>query len=547
MPEMLKQKNATLSLYRPAPSLLLSVCALLMLLASADLSAQRGANDHRGREFRLAFLHTDGDDPAPAYYIVVSSEVPGTRGSLIYEADGFVTPITLTNPNEPFRIELDTNRLILPNPLRNAVSRRSIRLVFDNEVTIYAINTLRWSSDGMLALPIDALGLDYTVMSYPNTAEPGPSGQIFESSDFPSQFAVIATTDNTQLTIRPTTSVNARGNTQVYTETLDAGEVYFGQAVSGVRFGNPVKQAGADLTGTRIESSAPVVVLGSHQRANIPWNDAVGRDHLVEQMPPTDHWGTRAMVTPHAQILKTIPDQNFVRVVAAEPGTILRIDSGAGIALPPGLPFEIPLDRAKLLTATGPIAVAQYNHSTVDVEFISMENDTVGDPFMTLVPSREQFDTNYTFESWDTQDFLFHFANVVIPTEKIATLRLDGNALGQPFVAIPKTSYSYAQIRLSNGGHNIRADVPFGLHVYGYGPYNSYGMPGGWVFDSIYDDHTEPEVFWRDTCGGVVGGVYDTTALDFGVDTLRLEPGSSNVRLRLDRYNRGDDAVSFFP
>ena len=86
---------------------------------------------------------------------------------------------------------------------------QSLTVRFNDEVTLYGINTLRWSSDAFLGIPLDAIGRDYTIMSYPSTSEPGPAGQIFETSDFPSQFAVVATQDGTQITVEPTVSVNA--------------------------------------------------------------------------------------------------------------------------------------------------------------------------------------------------------------------------------------------------------------------------------------------------------------------------------------------------
>ncbi|MCB0712903.1 MAG: IgGFc-binding protein [Ignavibacteriae bacterium] len=520
---------------------LLLLFSLSTLLVESGQAQTRNRSDHRGKEFRLAFLHTNGDGTFPTYYIVVSSEIP-TRGTITYEATGETYNIAIPFANNPERIKLDTFKLLLPDPAGGTeISHQTLTVRFQDEVTLYAINTLRWSSDSYLPLPIDALGLEHTIMAYPSTAEPGPTGQIFETSDFPSQFAVIATENNTSVTIQPTVSVNGRGNTNQYVVKLNAGEVYFGQA----RDRGRSQRAGRDLTGSVVIADKPVVVYGSHQRSNIPWNEAVGRDHLVEQMPSVDRWGYHAMVTPHFQLEKTVDDANFIRVIASQPGTLLTIDSGASQGIPVGRPIEIPLQRAMLLTANKPISVAQFQHSTVDVEFISLPNDTVGDPFMMLVPPREQFDSNYSFESWDTKDFLYHFINVVIPTERISSLRLDGRPVAAQFIPIPKTSYSYAQIPMTAGGHNISARVPFGLYIYGYGPYNSYGAPGGMVFDSLFTDHEPPDIRWRDTCNGVVGAAFDTTAFDFGMEDLRLLSGSRNVRLENQQFVPGVDSIQF--
>ena len=517
-----------------------------MVLPTSGSGQTRNRADHRGMEFRVAFLHTNGaETESPAYYLVVSCEKP-TTARITYEATGLTQSIPVPVANTPVRIKLDTTLLLLPNPadplFGTEISRQTLTVRFDDESTLYAINTLRWSSDSYLSLPTDAVGTEYTIMSYPNTAEPNTFGQILESSDFPSQFAVIGTQDGTRITIQPTVSINGGGSTRPFDIMLNAGEIYFAQARGK---GIAGRRAGDDLTGSRIISDKPIIVYGSHQRANIPWNDAVGRDHLVEQMPPTDKWGYHAMVTPHFQLKKTVEDANFIRVLAAEPGTVLMIDSGTAQSLPVGRAVEIPLKRAMLLTSNKKICVAQFQHSTVDVDFISVENDTIGDPFMMLVPPREQFDSNYTFESWSTKDFFYHFINVVIPTERISSLKLDGVPVSANFLPIPKTSYSYAQIPVRAGGHNISARVPFGLYIYGYGPYNSYGTPGGMVFDSLFSDHQPPDITRRDTCNGLVGEAFDTSAYDFGMESLRLLGGSQNVKLITQEFSPGDDSIRF--
>lgn len=525
---------------------IVSFLSLLLVLFVGIVEVSNGQTrnriDHRGKEFRIAFLHTNGDGDFPTYYLVVSSEKV-TSGTIRYESSGRTENISIFAPNTPIRIQLDTFDLLLPDPtMDREISSNTLTVRFNDEVTLYGINTLRWSSDAFLGLPVEAVGQNYTIMSYPNTVEPSPAGQVLDVSDFPSQFAVIGTENNTRITVRPTVPINGRGNTVPFTVTINAGQVFFAQARDSRDF-DPA--AGRDITGTILESDKPIVVLGSHQRTNIPWNKAVGRDHLVEQLPSTDNWQTRAIVTPHFQLPKTVPDANFIRVIALLDGTVLTIDSTSSRALPRGRAVEIPLDRAMLLTANKPIQVAQFQHSTVDVEFISMPNDTVGDPFMMLVPSREQFDSSYTFESWSTKDFLYHYINVVIPTERISSLRLDGRPVNANFTRVEKTSYSYAQIPVPAGGHHITARVPFGLYIYGYGPYNSYGAPGGMIFDSLFKDHKEPDISWRDTCGGVVGDAFDTAATDFGMEDLRLLTGSRNLELQTDPYRPGDDSIHF--
>jgi hypothetical protein len=495
----------------------------------------RNRVDHRGKEFWAAFLQTNGAADFPNLSLSISCEKP-TKGWIVYLNTGDSVQINLSIPNRSYRITLDTFKLLLPNPHTTEITNRSVHLRFEDEVTVYGINTQRWSSDAFLALPNDALGTDYMILSYPNTQAPDTQIGFPGQSDFPSQFALIATEDKTTVTIIPTARVNNRRNTSQFTVTLNKGEIFFGQAN-----GN----TGTDLSGTRVKSDRPVVVYGSHQRANIPYTEAIGRDHLVEQLPPINKWGQRMMLTPHFQLLKTVPDANIVRVIAANEGTVVSVDSAAVQTLNAGQVLELPLDRAKLLTATGPIMVAQYQHSTVDTKFITFPADTIGDPFMMLVPPQEHFDSAYAFESFGSKDFTNHFINVVIPTERIASLVLDGSPVTTPFSRIEKTSYSYTQIPLDSGSHRITARVPFGLYIYGFGPYNSYGYPGGMVFDTLFKDQKPPQIAVYDTCGGIAGKGYDDSTHDFGMEDVRLLSGSRNVNLVRSQFKVGTDSIHF--
>lgn len=511
--------------------LLFTVCAI------TTAQTTRNRVDNRGKEFRLAYLHTDGAEDTPRFYVNVWCTKP-TRGVFTYMSSGESFSVDIPKSDVPVRVSLDPSKLILPRPntIRSEVSNYTLHAVFEDEVTVYGINTQRWSSDAWVALPEEVLGTEYVVISYPNTISPTADGQLFDRSDFPSQLAVIAYHDATNVTVNPTARLVSRSNTNPFTTLLNAGEILFIQADDKV---------GLDLTGTQITSDKPIGVYGSHQRTNIPYNEAVGRDHLVEHLLPVDRWTNRPILTPHFQIRKTLPDANIARIVALNDNTEVSVDSVVIRTLNAREFVEIPLDRGMLVTATGPIQVAQYQHSTMDASRARLPNDTIGDPFMMQAFAPEQFDTAYAFESYVTKDFLFHFINVVIPTERTTSVELDGRQVTPNWTRIPKSSYSYAQIPMSAGSHYIRARVPFGLYIYGYGPYNSYGTPGAVVFDTLFKDQKPPLVSVIDSCEGVVGYAYDDSTYDFGLESVRLDSTSRNVTLATQPFVAGIDSVRF--
>lgn len=526
---MFQGLSATLS-----PLLLLTVL-LWGTGVNGALAQTRDRLDNRGREFRIAFLHTNGYDDYPQFSLIIGNEHP-TRGTITYLSTGKRVPVVLGQSNAVTRFDLDTFALLLPPPNATPISRNTVLAEFDDEVTLYGVNTQRWSSDIFCGLPKDVSGTEHIILSYPNTLSPDPASALVGGSDFPSQFAIIATEDNTIIDVTPSIRFTSRVDASPFQVRLDAGQVYFAQAYGGI---------GRDVSGTRIRGSRPIIVYGSHQRTNIPFDQAVGRDHLIEQMPPVNRWGSRFFVTPHFQLPKTLADANIMRVIASADSTVLRIDSSVTATLGALQVLELPLNRAMELTANKPFMVAQYQHSTADERNIRQENDSIGDPFMMLAVPPALYDSVYWFESLLNREMRAHFINVVIPTERAGSLRLDGGPVTAGFNRIGNTSYSFAQIPLRGGFHVIRADVPFGLYIYGFGPYNSYGYPGGMVFDTLFKDQKPPEIRWWDTCGGLIGRLIDDDARDFGVDNARLGGGSQNTTLFTEPFTRGGDTLPF--
>ncbi|RYZ96299.1 MAG: hypothetical protein EOO68_17070, partial [Moraxellaceae bacterium] len=107
------------------------------------------------------------------------------------------------------------------------------------------------------------------------------------------------------------------------------------------------------------------------------------------------------------------------------------------------------------------------------------------DPFMMVTPPKEQFSKNYTFATPDS-GFTSHYINAVIKTASVNTLVLDGMPVSVDlFKPIGTSIYSGAQIPITKGSHHIMATEPFGVSIYGFGNFDSYGYTGGMKTDII--------------------------------------------------------------
>ncbi|MFM8438364.1 MAG: IgGFc-binding protein, partial [Candidatus Kapaibacterium sp.] len=153
----------------------------------------------------------------------------------------------------------------------------------DEDVTVYAMSQALTTSDAFLVLPTDALGNQYYVMSY--TAD--PSSQA--SAGTPSQFAIVATEDSTEVRIETDEPIYRYGRVPGVVR-LNKGDVYLVQSQVGD------SRRLVDLTGTYVESTKPIALFSGHQRATIPIEDdrRSSRDCLIEQMTPISTWGRGA-------------------------------------------------------------------------------------------------------------------------------------------------------------------------------------------------------------------------------------------------------------
>ena len=122
--------------------------------------------------------------------------------------------------------------------------------------------------------------------------------------------------------------------------------------------------------------------------------------------------------------------------------------------------------------------VVQYsNGSTFD--------QTVSDPFMTIVPPFEQFQSAYTV-STPAEGFAKNFLNLVVPEKAKGDVTLDGATIpAASFMAIGTSGFVGAQVEVGLGSHRVSSGTPFGVTVYGFDQDDSYGYGGGFALAEV--------------------------------------------------------------
>lgn len=236
-----------------------------------------------------------------------------------------------------------------------------------------------------------------------------------------------------------------------------------------------------DLTGTRIVAAGPIEVFGGHTCAYVP-HFAQACDHLEEQLPPIETWGTDYVGAPMGD--GGIGGINLVRVVAAFDGTDVTISPAQGgvgggtlaagefLEFAASTPFQVQGSRA--------VMVAQF----LVGQFASDPAAARGDPALTVLAPAEQYRSDYTFILPTSYNAATNGQNhlLVIRPPGLA-ITLDGSPLSATFQ--PVGGREIGVVRLDGGAHHIAAASPFGVIAYGMGSFTSYATPAGLDLEPI--------------------------------------------------------------
>ncbi len=342
------------------------------------------------------------------------------------------------------------------------VSRRTLHIASTDLITVLVTNDAHALSDGYSAPPTPALGFSYVAMSY---AAP-PENDIYRGL-----LAIIATDDQTDVRVTP--SVNTLGGHIAgtsYSRRLNRGEVY--QIV-------PREAGAADITGTRVESSKPVVVLSGHESTTVRAGVSGAANSLLEAMPPVVDWGQ----TYYALPLPGATEALF-RVVAQHAATDLYLNGLRVATLGAGGIHEFKADAPVQIRATGPVLAAQYT--------VHALSDTVptGDPSMMILNPVEFYADAFLWSTPALPPRVYrredaplvvpfkHYVVITASADVRGSVQLDGRPVD---LNIPYSSGSYysAIVRVEPGPHRLAASGPLNAQLVGMSEYDAYSMPAG--------------------------------------------------------------------
>jgi hypothetical protein len=489
-----------------------------------------------GRDFWLSFP-TNWDVPSATTKYVRLYITAGTKTKV----DVWVGPTLLktvyTIPYDFVTVDLSSNdgEAIVrddqsPVPPDQVYTNHAVHVQAEAPIVVYGMNRTSFTTDGILALPTNALGREYIVSSAADIAD----GKI---QKLPSQYLVIAPYDATTVTIiHPMDSPNHPAD-QPFSFTMNKGDVFSAMSVGPL----------GDLTGTWIRASKPVAVTAGQNCTYLPDFRYCCCDHLEEMLLPVSSWGKFYHSIPYAQRIKG----DMFRIFAAEPDTKVYINgnlygtigskggqNGAGW-------FEyLPPDRNLIeFSSDKPIAVAQYNNS-------QQYDNTQTDPFYCVLTPVEQYQTQLVFTT-PTTDYVKNFVNVVCDSAGYYALEIAtgssttwekvsqkfGASLVKKFQSqINGKTYVGTTLEIAPGTYRMRGPQPFAGYIYGFSAYDSYGYPlSVAVGDLSVKDTVAPDITIKVDCdGNVTGSTNDYPDPDnerSNLSTIELDEGSVNYAI----------------
>lgn len=344
-------------------------------------------------------------------------------------------------------------------------------------------------SGATILFPTNTLGKEYYSINYTQRSNEPNSNSFF--------FVIAADTGKTTVEITPSATTLSHVANVPFTVTLNQGEIYNVMGIETTSGSNIYN--GVDLTGSRIRSintgstgcKRIAVFSGSGKIfINCGTGQAISSDNLIAQAFPKTAWGQRFLTAP----TKNMP-YNYFRVAVSDPAALVKVN---GIALLSGslinnFYYDLPLtNQPQLIESDKPIMVSQYittagSSGSGTCGNRDPLNSGNSDPEMIYLSSMEQTTDKVILNSTPHYNITEHYVNLIVKSNAVNSLRLDGSTIANQFAAHPSdANYSYAQLSVAQGQHTITADSGFNVIAYGYGGAESYGYNGGTNIKDLY-------------------------------------------------------------
>jgi len=461
--------------------------AVLVVLVVVPMLVAHAQLNGAGRSFVLTvpYITEPSLYQVPAPRLIVTSGSRAANVTLTYTATGATESLVIP-PNSFAERRLDTLATMLPDS--EGVFNSTLQVTASEPVLATVVFDRAFVSESYQALPDSMLGLEYFAVS-----NDGSTAGAF--------IAIQGIYDETEVVVTPSApTIGGRERGKPFTIYLDRGEVY--------QIESDRLQSNADLTGTHIVATKPVGVLSGAPcvaySIGFPIQGRFNCNPLLEQIPPTDSWGTTFFLAPLYK-----QSSSVYRIVAQYDSTRISFNSNT-FTINAGAFHEIIGGEIYNLLTDKPVMVVQMATSTAVEE--KSHDSAYGEPAMvTLAPVR-QWGSLSTFTvpqvaaradlPFRAVDWEF-YGQITIDRKLENTVMLDDTLPDWLSRRYLNTNF-FGIMRLKPGRHKVTAADTFTTIVYGYSSADAMANPSAAI------RHLYP-LGSGDIVHGVCGSEYDTT------------------------------------
>ena len=404
---------------------------LLDAYGASYVNGTNWVNYSGGYWYMVAYDSSTGEI-TPLYYKPDSSNLNGSSDDWQNDADPASPAPTTICAQVPFsrsfsvaagavtNVVLDQNVMILAN---DVIGTNGIHITTTGQpVSVYALNYDEAGTAAFTCYPTPLLGTNYCLMARP---------ALLSGDD--SEFAIVATSSNTTVTITPSANAHLTGWRWTNSFMLQPGQTY--QITSAVETN--------DVTGTLIKSDEPIAVFAGATLAYVPDASTRSGNPLVQEQLPVELWGANALSIGFAGRL----NGDRYRILAAYSNTVVTIATTNGTFmtnLTAGTFCDTNLDGPVEFQATQPIQIAQFANGW---EFDHPDTQE-GDPNEILLPPTGHYlQTNIVYTPYyltpsGYPGFDENFLNLIVPQSAISNTAVNGSIVAATnFVAIGTSGY----------------------------------------------------------------------------------------------------------
>jgi len=498
---------------------LLSFCAIvfagaLWMMLPTVASAQNALIKHQiakehlspptmGREFWFGIpsnaVNTGGSIVTQEKHLLLYITSPSNTTAYIALGPGAATKAVAISADKMSTVELDWSWEILSS---GYVEGKAVHVWSnDGDMTVFFMSHVQASADGSYIIPTIGWGTDYVVAA---------NESLFEGSiDLPSEFTIVANTDNTQVQITPSCDLRQASTagvppTSTFYQAGHTFQVTLNRGQSEQFMPVPAQDVeGYDVTGTILHSTQPIGVMGGAVATNIPI-DYPYADHLEDMIPPIRTWANTYYSTSFVQPPQQANTHDYAEYlfVSSKAGQTIwgsnklqGVYQAAVISGKYGIAWE-EYEKAQKFYSDAPFLLVEYiNSSTYPDHF-----NGNGDPAEVVINSKEQYTKTVIFETPGTfGTFPYtHYATVTINVKDAGRTTFDGQSIlkyNSSMQPIDDTFEIFTVANLNPGTHVVKGDsAGAGVYIYGYSHDESYAWASELPTGTFHATDTIPPV-----------------------------------------------------